>query len=199
MFLIYGISDQPPRIVSAHHKQVIIMLLLPMLTVVPLNHLGITTLPSPTVSISINGDTLSAFGAASYQWFYNNNSISGANASVYIATQSGNYSVLITDLNGCKATSASVNMVTGLNDLPKEKEIAVYPNPNTTGCWQLTVGSEWMGNDIEVSDAEGRVVFKSKVMSRKSEIRITKIIPSGVYWLRIKSGQTDFNTKLIKL
>lgn len=45
--------------------------------------------------------------SSSYQWLLNGTAISGATNRTYQATASGNYSVIITNGNGCQATSAA--------------------------------------------------------------------------------------------
>src|SRR6185295_7923674 len=64
----------------------------------------ITVYPSPSPqAISQNGDTLFAItGSTSYQWYFNTNIIIGATDYFYVATASGDYNVVATDVNGCE-------------------------------------------------------------------------------------------------
>jgi N-acetylneuraminic acid mutarotase len=55
--------------------------------------------PSPSVSLSVPGDYVS------YQWNLNGIPIDGATSSTYEATVSGNYTVFVTDSEGCSGTS----------------------------------------------------------------------------------------------
>lgn len=74
-----------------------------------------TTLPTIT---STNGQlsfcqgqslTLEATaGLANYQWFMNNNIITGATADTLVVTQTGSYSVSTTSANGCNVTSVPI-------------------------------------------------------------------------------------------
>jgi len=66
--------------------------------------------------------TLNASAGSAYQWNLDGNPIGGATASSYAAAVSGNYTVTVTDVNGCVATSAAQNVL-------------VYPAPavNITG------------------------------------------------------------------
>jgi PKD repeat protein len=67
----------------------------------------ITVLASPSAPTIIqNIDTLfCSANANSYQWYLGGNAIPGATNSFYVASQSGNYMVEITDSNGCYAVS----------------------------------------------------------------------------------------------
>ncbi|MES2619483.1 MAG: T9SS type A sorting domain-containing protein [Bacteroidota bacterium] len=163
------------------------------------NRVTITAYPAPAVSISVNGDTLSSYDAVSYQWYLNGSPINGANAGIYIATQSGNYLVQVTDSNGCRANSTVISLVTGIDDLNEAGGIHVYPNPSMNGRWQLEVAEEWIGSMAEVLDAEGRLIFKSEIRNMKSEIKSANEIPNGMYLLKIKSSQTTNCKKLIRL
>ena len=57
------------------------------------NHLPISVYPVTPASIIRQGDTLSSYGAVSYQWFLNNNPITNATGPIYIAGQQGLYSI----------------------------------------------------------------------------------------------------------
>jgi len=52
---------------------------------------------------------LSANGAGTYQW-YNNGVALGVTSQTYTASVSGNYTVVVTNANGCSATSAATNV-----------------------------------------------------------------------------------------
>lgn len=89
----------------------------------------VTINPSPVCSISVadtmicpgSGETLSASctGMASYQWYKDDNPISGANAYQYTATSQGSYYVKMQNNNGCFGKSNKIYMY--LHPLPKAK------------------------------------------------------------------------------
>ncbi len=161
------------------------------------NHLAINVHPQPPVSISVNGDSLLAYNSVTYQWYLNGVAIPGANTPLWIATQSGSYTVLISDGNGCTALSLPVVItVTGISEMERES-LSVYPNPNGNSQWNISVSNGWLGADCEVFDAEGRLVFKSEIQNQKSEINLN--VASGVYMMRISSGSKSLTQKLIKL
>ncbi len=161
------------------------------------NQVAVSVYPVPSVSVSVNGDTLNAFNAVAYQWYFNGNEISNATTGTYIATQSGNYTVQVTDSNGCKALSNTLVITTGIGDLTGDAQIEVYPNPNAVGSWQLSVGNSLVGKEMEVFDASGRVVYKTQIAKSKTQIEIQ--VASGVYLLKITSGEKSYLRKLVKL
>ncbi len=162
------------------------------------NHIAITVYPLPPVSISVNGDTLNAYGASSYQWFFNNSLIAGASSATYIANQSGNYSVQVTDSNGCTAFSNQTTItVTGVDDLFIDNGLKVYPNPLTYGVCGLEAGNDFIGAVVEMFDNNGRLIYKSEIRNRKSEIPLN--LPKGIYLLKVTSDQNTVTRKLIRL
>lgn len=67
--------------------------------------------PKPTISVS--EDTLTSSPAQSYQWMLGGVALPGANTPILIATQSGQFSVLVRGDNGCMVESDPVNIVIG--------------------------------------------------------------------------------------
>jgi hypothetical protein len=163
------------------------------------NHLAISVYPSPSVSISVNGDSLSAFNAVDYQWYLNGGLIPGATSNVYVATQSGIYTVQVTDANGCHAISSAISVVTGILNPNEDHIISVYPNPSISGQWHLSVTSELIGKPFEILDNIGRILYHSKIKAEQSEISIDIQAPSGVYWLRVISETGNYSQKLVRL
>jgi hypothetical protein len=158
------------------------------------NHLAVSVLPHPLVSISVTGDTLSVYGAVTRQWYLNGSAINGATSNVYIASQGGSYTVMVTDTNGCAATSSAV-IISGIENVGEEDVVSVYQL--TSGLWQLTVGNNYIGATEEIFDANGRLVFKSEIRSPKSEINFSAA--QSVYLLRISSSKSSVVRKLVKL
>lgn len=161
------------------------------------NHLAINVHPLPPVSISVNGDSLLAYNSVSYQWYLNGAPITGATEALYIATQTGNYTVVVTDVNGCTAQSLPVTItITGISS-PEKEIFSIYPNPSNNGNWTLDVDNSWLNGECEVFDAEGRLVFKYDIKSAKSEFNLT--VAKGVYVMRLVSGNRIVTQKLIKI
>ena len=85
---------------------------------------SVTPLPAPAApTVSVSGPTTfcsggsvilaaSAAGANSFQWFLNGASISGASANTYTTSASGNYTVVVTNTNGCTSAASAPTTVT---------------------------------------------------------------------------------------
>ncbi len=161
------------------------------------NHLALTVLQPPPVSISVKGDTLSAFNAETYQWYLNGHLIPGATSSVYIATQSGSYTVQVSDTNGCYATSLpSVITVNGIHNLT-ESFVSVYPNPSPSGNFTLLTDDEWLNSSAQIFDENGRKVYTNIITSPHQQIDLG-FLPCGVYTIQLKSSKSSLLIKLMK-
>ena len=161
------------------------------------NQLPVNTYPQPPVSISVNEDSLLAYGSAGYQWYRDGQAIPGATGGLYVANESGSYTVLVTDQNGCTALSLPVVVtVTGIDDM-EEDRMSVYPNPNATAMWNIAVSKGWIGAECEVYNAEGRLVYQTRLYNQRSEIELN--VATGVYMLRISAGNRAITQKLMKM
>ncbi len=160
------------------------------------NHVSITAFPSPAVSISQSGDTLRVYNETNVQWYLNNNPIQNATQNIYIAHTFGNYTVSVTDSNGCTSFSLPTT-ITGIQDISNYENISIYPNPLSAGNFQLSVGNNLIGAQVEILDDNGRIVYKSEIKTTHSEIATP--FAGGVYLLRITTGTGIAVRKLVKL
>jgi len=76
---------------------------------------------------------------------------------------------------------------TGVNDLKNETSVSVFPNPNSVGRWQFTVGNDLIGSNLAITDVSGKIVFHSKIQNLKSENEISGLA-TGVYFYQIKNS-----------
>jgi len=153
----------------------------------------------PTITLN-GGDTLISSHAFSYQWFYNGSLIPGATDSIYIAHNSGFYSVQITDSIGCSSISTFFGIGTSINDLINESGIIIYPNPVkdefTISCSQ----------SINITSIEVFNVLGDKILTKIIEIygfkELAKVDFSkqsaGVYFVQIKDGTKIYRTMIVK-
>ena len=152
------------------------------------NHLHLTVRSAPQISITQNGDTLTCNTTGTVQWYIGNTAITGATSNIYVAQQSGQYSVQLTDSNGCSAKSTAVSVtVVGIAAIVNELNFNIYPNPVSD---QLTID---LGNfipapkmQIEIFDIAGRRVQQSKIESAVTKLNVANL-NSGVYMIRIGS------------
>jgi hypothetical protein len=154
---------------------------------------NITVNPNPTANITQNGNTLTASCTTSgcnYQWYYNNGLNGNSNSTTCIG--SGNYYVVITDVNGCSATSSTlpVTCTVGINEATENNLFSVYPNP-TSGKFTIQASQTLINATIFVTNILGEKVFQSanQHIGTLSNLQIDlSSQPNGVYFLNIKTS-----------
>ncbi len=144
----------------------------------------INALPNiPTITQEINA--LTATIATTYQWYLNGNAIANATAQTFEITQTGNYSVMITDANGCTAMSdAMMISYIGVDEKTKNS-ISVYPNP-IADISTVHVPENLLGKYFHVYTTSGELVLSGKLNGRSHPINCEDLAP-GVYILRIEN------------
>ncbi len=158
-----------------------------------------STPPFPT--ITINGYVLTSSYASSYQWQFNSLDIPGATNQSYTATQTGYYTVIITDENGCVSSTTVYVEVTGIESFGSDPRFLVYPNPSNGNFIVEFSGSNWSKLiSIEVVNTIGqRLITFDEIISAsdwKKEISLKGISP-GVYFLGITSENISLKKKII--
>ncbi|MCW5900604.1 MAG: S8 family peptidase [Flavobacteriales bacterium] len=158
----------------------------------------ITVHPLPAMPlIDVAGLALTSSPAQGYQWYFNGSPIPGAEAQVFVAGANGDYSVMITDANGCTAMSEPVTiLITGMEDLAVQG-FALWPSPARNELFvRLPGGSGPV--DLQMVDGRGRVVW-----SRQDVIETVLALPvqglaEGVYTLRAVSGELLWTGRFVK-
>lgn len=145
-------------------------------------------------TITQNGNILSAPQTYfSYQWYFNNTLIPGATSYNYMATQSGDYTVLVQDDNGCSTGSSTLNFVTGIN-ANVSSAFSISPNPTSgTINFQLT-------NDTKIALIEIYNTFNVRVYSDTfydNKGTVPQKFPPGIYFVRVTSVGKQSVTKLV--
>jgi len=97
------------------------------------NFIHVFPSPPPQAILQIEDTLFAINGASLFQWYYYGNAINGATDYFYVATVSGNYSVIATDTNGCEVEAVINNVVASAQSVPKafgsSLQLAIFPNP----------------------------------------------------------------------
>jgi hypothetical protein len=146
--------------------------------------LTVNSLPTPT--ITQNGNQLSTQTFANYQWQLNGSDINNAQAQNHTATANGNYTVEVTDANGCSNTSSAVNVTgVGIEDVRLgDVRFKMYPNPATT---VLNVECDEEIESIEIVDVIGRVLVNQTKISTLTTQLSTDFLAEATYFVHIKT------------
>lgn len=144
--------------------------------------------PFPSIPIiSQNWNFLTSSSSTGNQWYLNGNPIPGATGQTYEATQTGNYTVVVT-INGCSTTSP-VFQVTfiGLEEAGSDL-ISVYPNPVSNTLYIDARESSEIFTGITIVDLAGRTVFNT-TSSSGDRIQLIDVsnLGQGVYFVELSS------------
>ena len=140
----------------------------------------IDTLLVPTITLTNN--TLSTQSYTSYQWINNGQVIPGATSQTLTVTQNGNFSVIVSNTNGCSDTS-TVFQVTrvGIDDIKDNVSVNFYPNP-CTGVIHISISK--IAESLYIYDITGRVLYSKSNVPIEDELHLEGL-SKGIYHFEV--------------
>ncbi len=136
-------------------------------------------IPEPTVLI--DGDIIKSSPSEGYSWYLNGELIEGETSQEYTVSEDGNYSVIITNINGCQAVSNQINFsALSVEDFIEEFGVNVFPNPSN-GILKVSNPKNLNGK-LEVYDMLGRQVIMDHKLSKTIDLTSYS---RGIYFIRI--------------
>ena len=167
------------------------------------DYISILPLPQPPyIHISQFTDTLyfdPGLSFASCQWYLDSVAIQGATSpSIYIS-QSGIYTVEVTNEYGCKI-AASLNVTAGVQNYFMDATISLYPDPASN---QLTIHTSSLKNEgvmVEVVDMLGRMTSPPATLFQEKGDAVIDVsqLAAGMYFVELKSGSSSVVKKFVK-
>ncbi len=156
----------------------------------------------PAVQISPvvqHGDTLfTNQGFATYQWYYGTALITGANNYFYVASQSGSYSVQVSDSNGCEGVATLLGVVASVDEKEKQKDFLTVNYTN--GEVQIFISSHSDSKcKIEILDVSGKIVAtkNDNYLNGQHVILISNWdMSKGFYFVNVSYGNQRLKGKL---
>ena len=131
-----------------------------------------SSLDVPNINMLEFGDTLSVTVTTSainpnFQWFLNSELIPNASQNILNITAFGNYSVIITQTNGCDATNELLFLVEELiNPFPEVENIPNLISPNGDGIndtWVIPLPYVSGSNtEVIIYSSQGKIVLSTK-------------------------------------
>ncbi|MCB9230085.1 MAG: gliding motility-associated C-terminal domain-containing protein [Bacteroidia bacterium] len=157
------------------------------------NLVTITINPLPAAPVvTALGTDLTTDPAATYQWYLDGSLIIGANSQSYTPQSSGNYTVLITDQNGCMAQSGNFEVIFEIT----KDDIYNGISPNGDGINDFfVIGNieRFPDNELVITNRYGSEVFRSTGYTNTWQGRGPdgQSLPDGAYFyvLDLKNGQ----------
>ena len=159
----------------------------------------LTVLTAIDATVTQSGATLSANASGlSYQWIdcgNGNTAIAGATAQSYTPTTTvGSYAVVVSG-GSCSDTSACYTVdYTGIDEI-SVGFVQMYPNPAAD---QVTLVWEGQVNRIELTDAQGKLVYRAdKTTGNTYTVHLVNL-SAGMYFVHVHGDQGPQVLELIK-
>ncbi|HRH65384.1 MAG TPA: T9SS type A sorting domain-containing protein, partial [Bacteroidia bacterium] len=153
------------------------------------NSVTVTVNAASVPVITETGGTLNSTVAVSYQWYFNSVLISGADNQSFTPPANGFYHVVITDANGCTASSALYQVTTvGIPEAGDNNSVfTLYPNPTGSNAILDITGKSGLVADL--ISVDGKVllnVFNGTTVADRLQITIPcSTLANGVYFVRV--------------
>lgn len=156
------------------------------------------TFEGPTIPMIIQaGDSLVASSGPNYQWYRAGQLIPAATSQSYTPTESGDYTVQVSDGSGCDVFSPPYSFV--LSSLQKtdfDQDIQLFPNPVVD---QVMLQNLPQGlTRIELIDHAGRMLRQLNNPSLPNRWEDVSGLASGLYFIRFWRGNKMLSRPFIK-
>lgn len=148
----------------------------------------------PAPVITQTGNTLSSTAADSYQWSLNGSPIAGATGQTYDPSQGGEYTVKITDQNGCSNLSASFIFIpVGISET-NEVVSSLYVSNNV--LFIELRNEDLLGGQLKIFNAEAVEVYASPITGRKFQLDLNKN-ERGIYLVNLHKDSKNCSGKIV--
>jgi hypothetical protein len=143
--------------------------------------------PTPPISISIQGDNLTAStGFTNYEWFLNGNQIQNGASNFISSPVEGNYVVIGTMNNLCSNTSSTYLFNSlSMDENSLENDFLVYPNPFSNEIQIEVKSNKFLGDVYKVYSMMGNLVAMGE-LKVKTSIDLSQL-KEGLYFLEINN------------
>lgn len=162
---------------------------------------SIYVLVNPTPQLSITGNTmickgnsllLIANGAPLYTWY----PVSTTGAQLLINPVQNTTYTLVGNNSTCQsslAVNVHVDECASINELNKQLDVAVMPNPANTVC---RIGSLPEGSHLQIVDLQGRQIYQLEKAPSVHAVDC-EVWPAGVYFVTVTCGSFVVTKKLV--
>ncbi len=147
-------------------------------------------------NIQQSGDSISVTSNGIIQWFDCSlqQIISGETQTIFVPGIPGNYAAIITQGN-CSDTTACV-LVSGFDLAISSSRFSVFPNPTDENI-TIAISQPCENCKIDISNTLGQTIYASTI-NLNSKIINLKSLPSGVYFIALRSDKMSVVKKLVK-
>jgi uncharacterized delta-60 repeat protein len=154
---------------------------------------------TPEPHITLSGNILNANvsnSGISFHWFLNGDAILDSTNNSITATQTGTYSVIVTNAWGCEQSDdfEVTTIITGIDKTSAEM-LSVYPNP-AKDVLHITWTSTDKSASVELLDLTGRVVLSKALNSTNATDINVQQLAKGMYLLKLHTSNFTSTKKI---
>ncbi|MEO8590652.1 MAG: T9SS type A sorting domain-containing protein, partial [Flavobacteriales bacterium] len=182
IFSIAPLPASPAGTVIENTARIVFDLNEPVITNSTLNTLFDCLLASTSIA-DLGDNTLLAGPGLHYQWALDGVDLPGADQQALVATESGSYTVTVTDSIGCTPTSAPYALIITAVAALNASSIITHPDPFTHTTTVVLPTDPADGTVLQVIDAQGRCVMLVPANSRSITLHGDEL-GTGVFTLR---------------
>jgi hypothetical protein len=152
-------------------------------------------LPTPVITMTPSAvDTLVCNTTWACQWNFNGNAIAGATYNTYVPAQNGDYTVTVTNNNGCAGTSPLFSYTTlGTAQISKSDKISIAPMP-ASDFISVTIPGVLLNQELSILDIRGTLISKQVINSNVTSIPVSDL-SDGIYFAVIGNDGNRLITK----
>lgn len=155
----------------------------------------------PEITVSLENELIATPGYAGYQWLFNGSLILDANQNSYKPQDSGIFSVLVVDANGCQAISEGIEVqIADASSIPGIEWVKVSPNPFSNILWIELLTNQSLNLRLQLVDIQGKVHFQESLNlsgSLDKTLDLNDLAP-GIYQLIFKTEKGEWVKKVVK-
>jgi len=150
-------------------------------------------------TINYNGTYLYSNAPSGNQWYLDGLPISGGTSQAILPTVNGNYTVTVTNLNGCSATSDPYPMTTlGLNNPVKADGLNIWPNPAHDKL-NIRLSSHAGKSEWNLFNAMGQKVMGNACQFDADNLMSISLesLPPGIYEIKIRDDAQEYRRQIL--
>ena len=155
--------------------------------------------PSSDFSYTYNGtkvDLKITKAGNSYQWKFGTSDSAKTSATTYSHTIKSSDQTKVcltaTDISGCSSQTCK-NVSVGILKVLKSDGFKLYPNPNS-GSFTIEIENPSKDVSIEIFNLLGERVGKVEKVGKVNRLDLN--VADGMYWVRVKNGDSVWNQKV---
>ncbi|KYG81889.1 hypothetical protein MB14_00405 [Roseivirga ehrenbergii] len=166
---------------------------------VPVSATVFDALAVPVITNTDNVLSVTAITGLSYQWMKDGVNIDEATGNSFSPTESGNYSVVISNTNNCSATSVAEEVIiTGIEDVLYTLAVNVYPIPSSDYVYLEFDETLRKGTKVQMVDNSGKQLVMKVLTEATNKLTIdVRKMPEGMHTIVVQDGAKLARKKIL--